>query len=75
MVNLLFPITSLTPEIKAFFDKTKKRTDINFLVGVTEDYKDKFRVVSTNKKTKIYVFQKGSKKTAPPRSPSRVKNA
>ena len=62
MINLIFPITQDTPEIKKFFDETKKRKDINFLVGVTEDLKDSYKASPANKNIKVKVYKKGSKK-------------
>ena len=62
MTNLIFPITSDTPENKKFFDETKKRTDVKFLVGVTEDICDKYKKSSTYKNMTVVVFEKGSKK-------------
>ncbi len=61
MVNLIFPVTSDTSENKKFFDETKKRTDINFLVGVTEDLKNKYKM-SPSSKAKVFVYKKGSNK-------------
>ena len=62
MINLIFPITQNTPENKKFFDETKKRTDVNFLVGVTEELKDLYKVSTTNKRVKVKIYKKSSKK-------------
>ena len=62
MVNLIFPITANSPENKDFFEKTKKRNDVNFLVGVTEEIKNNFKVAATNKRVKVIVFKNTAKK-------------
>lgn len=62
MVNLIFPVISDSVEYKKFFDKTKQRKDVNFLVGVTEALFKKYKVTATASKTKVIVFENNSKK-------------
>lgn len=60
MINLIFPITTDTPENRKFFDETNKRKDVNFLVGVTEELKDIYKNSSANKNLTVAVYKNGS---------------
>ena len=60
MINLIFPITIDNPENRKFFEETKKRKDINFLVGVSEDLKDAYTVTAANKNVQVSIYKKGS---------------
>lgn len=60
MINLIFPITKDTPENKKFFEETQKRKDVNFLVGVTEELKEKYKKSLSSKNLKVKVYKTGS---------------
>ena len=60
MINLIFPITIDNPENRKFFEETKKRKDINFLVGVSEDLKDAYTVAAANKNVQVSIYKKGA---------------
>ena len=62
MVNLIFPITVDSAENKKFFEDTKKRKDVKFFVGVTEELSKKYKESASYKNLKVFVFEKGSKK-------------
>ncbi len=60
MINLIFPITVDKPDNRKFFEETKKRKDINFLVGVSEDLKEVYKPTATNKNVQVCVYKNGS---------------
>ena len=60
MINLIFPITIDNPENRKFFEETKKRKDIKFLVGVVEELKEIYKTTAANKNVQVAVYKSGA---------------